>query len=269
MFLFSYYVLSCCCIIMALTRSEEGGNMKEWQQTILAFLLFFIVVTGIGFFINHDSIGEVKRKYMSSVMKDLSLDDLPFASSTLSDYIKDKNLMIKDVENVESDGSDAVYDLVLEGELTGDFEKLTEEERYDVLTAYSEALDSSSYSYSDDDYITCGNSSVCSAETLILKSGSDTYEIYPKNYSSIEKNGEEYMIKQVSKPISSDNDYVSEQAVYDYMKAQYEQLTNYGENYDPEIHDSQVANMAASRFGISASEAGQIYIKMDLKSIGY
>lgn len=57
--------------------------------------------------------------------------------------------------------------------------------------------------------------------------------------------------------------------IYNYMKTQYDQVTNYGENYVPEVHDPQVANMAASRFGISASEAGQIYIDIEMGKAGY
>jgi hypothetical protein len=56
----------------------------------------------------------------------------------------------------------------------------------------------------------------------------------------------------------------NKEVIYKYMKAQYEQLTNYGENYVPEIHDPQVAELAAKQFGISASVAGQIYIDMEM-----
>lgn len=67
---------------------------------------------------------------------------------------------------------------------------------------------------------------------------------------------------------SSNNNY-SEEEVYGYMEYYYNQLTNYGENYIPEVHDPQVAEMAANEFGISVSEAGQIYINVSMEMAGY
>jgi hypothetical protein len=57
--------------------------------------------------------------------------------------------------------------------------------------------------------------------------------------------------------------------VYQYMKAQYDQLTNEGATYDPDIHDPLVANQTAAKFGISAAEAGRIYVEKDMESVGY
>ncbi|CAM5206346.1 hypothetical protein UACE39S_01728 [Ureibacillus acetophenoni] len=61
----------------------------------------------------------------------------------------------------------------------------------------------------------------------------------------------------------------SEEEVFDYMENLYNELTNYGENYIPEVHDPQVAEMAANKFGISALEAGQIYIDVSMEMAGY
>ncbi|MED1512653.1 MULTISPECIES: hypothetical protein [Bacillus cereus group] len=48
------------------------------------------------------------------------------------------------------------------------------------------------------------------------------------------------------------------------MKQQYNILTNNDENYIPEVHDPQVASLAAKRFGITAKEAGYIYEKVQM-----
>ncbi len=40
--------------------------------------------------------------------------------------------------------------------------------------------------------------------------------------------------------------------------------SNYEENYIPEVHDSQVAEIAAEHFGITAKEAGYIYEKVQM-----
>lgn len=47
--------------------------------------------------------------------------------------------------------------------------------------------------------------------------------------------------EEVVESTPSDNKYVSEQDVYNFMKFLYDQLTNYEENYVREVHDSQVA----------------------------
>lgn len=57
-----------------------------------------------------------------------------------------------------------------------------------------------------------------------------------------------------------------EKEVYQYMKDAYNQITNFGDNYVPEIHDPQVAELASKQFGISTSEAGSIYVKMEMNS---
>jgi hypothetical protein len=64
-------------------------------------------------------------------------------------------------------------------------------------------------------------------------------------------NGEEiYPIEEEIETIASEmEDYkpstsyssVDEEAVYLFMEQAYDEITNYGENYVPEIHDSQVA----------------------------
>jgi hypothetical protein len=41
----------------------------------------------------------------------------------------------------------------------------------------------------------------------------------------------------------------------DYLKAAYDELTDKGENYIPEMHDHMVDEMAAQRFGITESQA--------------
>jgi hypothetical protein len=57
----------------------------------------------------------------------------------------------------------------------------------------------------------------------------------------------------------------SKAEIYQYMKIVYDQVTNYGEGYEPELHDPMVAQMAAEKFGISATEAGDIYVEMEMQ----
>ena len=62
----------------------------------------------------------------------------------------------------------------------------------------------------------------------------------------------------------SGNVTASDAEIYTYMKSQYDRLTDFGENYDPDVHDDMVAQMAAKKFGISSTEAGNIYIKQEM-----
>lgn len=52
---------------------------------------------------------------------------------------------------------------------------------------------------------------------------------------------------------------VNKDEVYTYMKAQYDEITNMGDNYDPDVHDPMVAELASKKFGITSDEAGKIY----------
>ncbi len=50
-------------------------------------------------------------------------------------------------------------------------------------------------------------------------------------------------------------------AVYRYIMNQFDIVTNYGENYVPEIHDPIVLQRAASHFSMSISEVDRIFIE--------
>jgi hypothetical protein len=54
-----------------------------------------------------------------------------------------------------------------------------------------------------------------------------------------------------------------EQAVYDYMINAYQMITKNGENYDPELHDPMVANLASMQFNISEEEATEIFVRYE------
>ena len=60
---------------------------------------------------------------------------------------------------------------------------------------------------------------------------------------------------------------IDEDQVYRYMKYQFDVLTDNGENYNADYHDSLVANMAAQKFGITTSEANDIYGRKDYENV--
>lgn len=49
--------------------------------------------------------------------------------------------------------------------------------------------------------------------------------------------------------------------VYNYAQGLFDVYTNYGDNYVPEVHDDLVLRETAEHFGISVSEADNLYYK--------
>ncbi|WP_433922854.1 hypothetical protein [Paenibacillus taichungensis] len=60
---------------------------------------------------------------------------------------------------------------------------------------------------------------------------------------------------QTSNTQNSDADIV-----YKYMMQEFDVLTNYGNNYVPEIHDPIVLEKASKHFGMSVSEVDEIFM---------
>lgn len=53
--------------------------------------------------------------------------------------------------------------------------------------------------------------------------------------------------------------------VYDYMMTLFDVITNGGEDYDPEIHDKKVIELASKHFGISYAKADKIFLEEAIK----
>ncbi|MER2010153.1 MAG: hypothetical protein ABS939_22195 [Psychrobacillus sp.] len=77
-----------------------------------------------------------------------------------------------------------------------------------------------------------------------------------------DKQAEQYK-KEMEQQEKEDEKKYAEYNIYKYMKSQFDILTNYGANYLPDIHDTQVEQLASVKFGISPQEAGRIYIKFE------
>lgn len=87
-------------------------------------------------------------------------------------------------------------------------------------------------------------------------------ELANRTYKATPNNTSKYTSQKKEKFASNGMNYM---VIFDFMKEQYRILTNNDENYIPEVHDPQVAEIAAKRFGITAKEAGFIYeeVQMD------
>ncbi|MFJ7951513.1 hypothetical protein ACIQZG_08295 [Lysinibacillus sp. NPDC096418] len=55
---------------------------------------------------------------------------------------------------------------------------------------------------------------------------------------------------------------INKQEVYDFMESEFFRITNYGDTYIPEVHDPLIAELAATKFGITADEANAIYTEI-------
>lgn len=64
---------------------------------------------------------------------------------------------------------------------------------------------------------------------------------------------------------SSTSTEPTEDDIYNFMVKAYNDLTNYGADYIPEIHDPQVSRMASEEFDITLAEADQIFIKKEME----
>jgi len=225
--------------------------MKTYQLLILSLS---IVVAGCG--------GEPKAKYEeveATFNKSIQAD---LKDTSLVKYLKDGEVKIKDVDVDRSHDLLHFYSFTLEGKLNEQFESLSLGDKYAIL---EELNDLESFDTEE-----CGQGSNCEAGTYILTSGTNTYEIDTSLFT-VMKNGVEISAPESSTTTTTVDDSndgsVNKQEVYSFMKAAYDELTNYGDNYVPEVHDPQVADMAAAQFGISAAEAGQIYIDGEMGNL--
>ncbi|BCB39966.1 hypothetical protein BCJMU51_4880 [Bacillus cereus] len=85
------------------------------------------------------------------------------------------------------------------------------------------------------------------------KSSNDTYKANSNNASTSAPQNEQFASNGINYKV-----------IFAFMKEQYNIVTNNDENYIPEVHDPQVAKLAAKRFGISEQEAGDIYVNVQM-----
>lgn len=159
--------------------------------------------------------------------------------------------------------------------VNSDFIKMSNEEKNNVLLKIENIIsENTDFGYDFD----CGKKKICVFNDIALTNNEDTY-----SYESLDldgdlimnHNGEEvYPVEEEtvtttpseSDDIQSDNNPTfDKEAIHAFMEYQYNEITNYGESYDPEIHDPMVARLASERFGISEEEAGQIFIDVSMQ----
>ncbi|AOU01984.1 MULTISPECIES: hypothetical protein [Bacillus] len=161
------------------------------------------------------------------------------------------------------------YEFKINLSMNKKFNKLSDKEKYKTLYQVYELIKDKGFSYK----ISCGDKYTCSVDELHAKYNNDDYTIdFKDGYSlnQLEKNDEVIFDVEDEKEKSKENlseeetQSSSDQIIYDYMENEFNRITNYGENYTPEIHDSMVAELASKKFGITAEEANEIYVSMSM-----
>ncbi|MFD2924486.1 hypothetical protein [Halobacillus naozhouensis] len=198
---------------------------------------------------------------------------------SVEDKLKNNDEIAKYVDSIDikhrSNGSHEGYsfiDFSVYASANDDFLSLSDKEKYDILSKVDNILsEGAEISYQFE----CGKKKICTFEDIIFENGQDTYSFNTLEWSDelvMNHNGER-AYPTVSETVTTtpddddsefDNTIVNKEAVYNFMENKYKEITNNGENYVPETHDPLVAQLASKRFGISAEEAGQIYVEVSL-----
>ncbi|MDJ1478518.1 hypothetical protein QBX67_26095 [Bacillus sp. LS15-K4] len=219
----------------------------------------------------------------------------PKVSEDYSKEILDKSDLakyIKDVKYVEGakleDNTLYDYEIDIQANATDDFYDLSKKEQY--LLMQGAIID---LVQQNDRAILCGDPD-CRYGEMKLKNTDSTFSMVMEKYYASDLNYEMKINDYVAytrtdlendTPTSSDSSTttsttvkpstsnsngqyasngISYTVIFDFMKEQYNRLTNNDENYIPEVHDPQVAEIAAEHFGITAKEAGYIYEKVQM-----
>lgn len=155
-------------------------------------------------------------------------------------------------------------DFDLKASTNSNFANLSEEEKNNVLLTVKDLIsDRLNVSF----IFHCSEDTICSFRNIEFSDETDTYSLEGINSldSSFNHNGEKVNFPEKD---SENGTEINREAIYQFMKQKYDEITNYGENYIPETHDPMVAKMASEQFGISESEAGNIFIEEDKKALG-
>ncbi|QWH05197.1 hypothetical protein [Bacillus mycoides] len=217
------------------------------------------------------------------------------AAENYSKEILDKTDLakyIKDVKYVEGakleDNTLYKYEIDIQANVSDDFYDFSKREQYLLM---QEAI--INLVGKGDRFVYCGDQD-CRYGEMKLKNTDSTFSMVMEKYYAPDLNYEMKINDFVAytrtdlendRPTSSDSSTttsttvkpsttnsngqyasngISYTVIFDFMKQQYNRLTNNDENYIPEVHDPQVAEIAAKHFGITAKEAGYIYEKVQM-----
>lgn len=241
---------------------EKFRKFVDTNTTLFVIILIFgvfSVIYGTSYIL--DTIEKNKEDYIASLTSE--------------------ELLIYNLENEDYEGTikDLVEEYIAENEIT-DYEvmqsKFGEEDLVLIKESYNKAL--------EELYLNNESNLDFNLDTVIEDSKSrDTYtndsvaKFVSINRELLNSELEDKLFTQETEQVIEryeefQNAFLEEleveskeERIYEFMKSAYEQITNYGETYVPEIHDPMVADLASEQFGIASSEAERIYIKMEMR----
>jgi hypothetical protein len=212
----------------------------------IVFTLFSACSTSDGDDIKKES-EKVKSTFMNEVTNQLNQGELSKYVST--------GLEVEDIQNIIR-GDKTHYGFKMTGRLNEEFEALTEREQYVLLKEFDSDTFTKTYDEAHINYS-------CKVNSITLSDPSDTFEVSRATSFIILKN-DQYFSPTPAVTAYKILEDVDESEIYSYMKNQYDKLTDYGEHYNPEYHDSLIAGKAADKFNITAEDAAQIYADFQL-----
>lgn len=228
----------------------------------------FLIISAL-FVLTGCSEPKASKSEVEERIKDVVNDT--FKKDGISEYIaSDIQLSLEDLTTAEYNN---YYYYDVKAEVNDSFTSSNDEDIYKAMIELSSR-------FQEEDF-DCGKNSECTIDTISLVNGEDTYEVETHFNASqyISINGDNFKPEEEvggaeSSPVeetnTSEESATEEQIeVYDFMKSAFDELTNFGETYMPEVHDPQIAELAASKFGITAEEANQIYIEFEMEQAGY
>ncbi|MDN3363733.1 hypothetical protein QU577_18365 [Priestia megaterium] len=222
---------------------------KKWLYTSIACA--FVLLSGCSSDIQLESI----KRVTDSTIKNSILDDYLSKGTKSLSYSYDGEGEGKYKINIVADVDSAFYDNNPLG-------------IFNILSRTTEGIGSDLSNY-------CGNTN-CEFGTLTVSSSKgDSYSMNINN-----KDGDETLVHNDEKikredlleykdpdSVPPDEEYsekenvsISDDAVYEFMENQLDQMTNGGQNYVPEIHCEKAIKATTKRFNLTVDEVVNIYI---------
>lgn len=212
-------------------------------------VLTFVVLLLVGWF------DKSELEYISEV----------FEQKFINEYTDEpiKYALVKE----NKDGFDRYNHYHFQGEGNETFSELSTKQKEKVLTIMTNFLEAK---YGENRLTGCGFTYTCYFDGVSLSVGNNIYSL---EYDLISDdpvfyvNGSEYEDSSKLVQSKTSSSRASKREIHKYMALQFDIITNGGEYYIPEIHDPEVGRMASSRFGITESEALDIYVELELEKV--
>lgn len=228
------------------TKTKEWGNMKK---PLYGFMIVLFLVA-------------CSKPELSNIGTE---DEEYLMEDDLEGYVEKVSYEVgKKLDNEDYD-----YSINFIINAKDSFDQLENREKLSLLGGFYQG-------YLHDGYVDCGSPD-CKWGNIIIKTNNNEY--VSDGYSMMingsnkytweqlrEENGKLVEQAEAAKSANeSKTNGTSNDIIYEYMKAAYDELTDNGANYVPEVHDPLVDKMAAQRFGITEAQANEIYIQKEFE----